>query len=70
MKNISLLIILSLLFSCSQEEKQQDETADTPKMEGLIERVLSAEEQAALTPEDVITVLKQGNDRFMNNAMT
>ena len=35
-----------------------------------VERVLSQEEQAALTPEQVLTVLKQGNTRFVSGTIT
>ncbi len=34
------------------------------------ERVLTAEEQAALTPDDVIRALKEGNERFVDNNVT
>ncbi len=34
------------------------------------ERVLTAEEQAALTPDDVIKALKEGNARFVDNNVT
>jgi carbonic anhydrase len=34
------------------------------------ERVLTAEEQAALTPDDVIKALKEGNQRFVDNNVT
>lgn len=34
------------------------------------ERVLTAEEQAALTPDDVIKSLKEGNERFVDNNIT
>lgn len=45
--------------------------ADTKEeMEGLIEDVLTAEEQAALTPNEVIRVFKEGNVRFTNNDLT
>jgi carbonic anhydrase len=36
----------------------------------LIERVLSAEEQRRLTPEDVLASLKAGNKRFMSGSLT
>ena len=40
--------------------------ADTPPPK--VNRILSAEEQAALTPEDVIVIFKEGNERLtMNN---
>jgi carbonic anhydrase len=34
------------------------------------ERVLTAEERAALTPDDVIKALKEGNQRFVNSNVT
>jgi len=36
----------------------------------LIEEVLTAEEQAKLTPDSVIQSLKNGNERFVNNDLT
>src|SRR5438552_3081970 len=36
----------------------------------LREKVLTAEEQKALTPDMVIQSLKEGNARFMNNNVT
>jgi carbonic anhydrase len=36
----------------------------------LVERVLTQEEQAALTPDQVLTALKQGNQRFLSGTVT
>lgn len=36
----------------------------------LVEKVLTAEEQAALTPDEVIELFKTGNTRFVNNDLT
>lgn len=36
----------------------------------LIEKILTAEEQAKLTPDSVIESLKEGNHRFVNNELT
>lgn len=36
----------------------------------LVEKVLTAEEQAKLTPDSVIQSLKEGNHRFVNNDLT
>lgn len=36
----------------------------------LVETVLTAEEQAKLSPDKVITSLKEGNERFVNNDLT
>src|SRR5690348_12678984 len=46
--------------------KTAPEAAPAP----LRERVLTAEEQKALTPDMVITSLKEGNKRFMANNIT
>lgn len=37
---------------------------------GLVEEVLTKEQQSALTPQNVIDALKKGNIRFMNNDLT
>ena len=42
---------------------------DTQK-EGLVEKVLTQEEQAKLTPEKVIELLKEGNKRFASGKVT
>ena len=38
--------------------------------EPLIERVLTAEEQQRLTPDDVLRSLKEGNKRFTQGTLT
>ncbi len=40
------------------------------KQEPLIEKVLTAEEQKKLTPDDVINSLKEGNKRFTSGSLT
>lgn len=40
------------------------------QVDGLIEAVLTQEEQAALTPDRVIELLKDGNSRFVNGEVT
>lgn len=42
----------------------------TREIKPLVEQVLTAEEQAALTPDEVIESLKEGNKRFVNGDMT
>ena len=67
-------MIVSLV-SC-KEKTEQKETTTVEKTEPvtnqrpLRERVLTAEEQAALTPDGVIDTLKAGNKRFMSNDLT
>ncbi len=62
-----------LLFSCNQSPST-DKAVTTPKEEqkivGLVEDVLTKEEQDALTPDMVIQSFKEGNVRFMRNDLT
>ena len=61
-----------LLLSCNAAP-EPEQTATAPEEEpttGLVEDVLTAEEQAALTPDMVIQSFKEGNGRFMRNDLT
>lgn len=49
----------------NSEDRSPDEQVNTP-----LETVLSQEEQAALTPDQVIEDLKEGNARFTSGQMT
>lgn len=74
-KVINFLFATILLISvnaCRQSDKKTETSPVSPEQEvtGLVETVLSAEEQAALTPDDVIQVFREGNKRFMNNDLT
>lgn len=50
-----------------QENTKQEEVV---AQEPLMGNVLSAEDQAALTPDKVIALFKEGNERYMNNDLT
>jgi carbonic anhydrase len=70
-KNLKIyagLLLLALLVSCNYE-KQADEQSSTD-VKPLVEKVLTADEQAALSPDMVIQLLIEGNQRFMNNNLT
>jgi carbonic anhydrase len=54
------LLVLILVTSSAQAENST----------ALVERVLTQEEQAALTPDQVLTALKQGNQRFLSGTVT
>jgi carbonic anhydrase len=64
------------LMACSnggQQEEQSTESRSDQQQEpvvGLVEDVLTKEEQDALTPDMVIQSLKEGNQRFMRNDLT
>lgn len=62
--------ITGTLVSCCADKKQ--DAAETVKgvQSPLKDKVLSAEEQKALTPDAVITSLKEGNRRFISNDLT
>ncbi|MFT7121531.1 MAG: carbonic anhydrase [Neolewinella sp.] len=75
---LKLLVIASLgiaIFSCSPEEPEAAEfaivtTQSAKPMKGVVEEVLTKEEQDALTPNMVIQSFKEGNARFLRNDLT
>ena len=74
-KVLAILIVLSGLYACTtkepdQEKLKDEKIGDLSKVKPLVEKVLTAEEQAALTPDEVIELFKEGNERFMNNELT
>lgn len=76
--NLILYFLVMLVFTaCNQktnsnngtqtaQEKAQVDTSSS----GLVEDVLTEEEQEALNPDEVIRILDEGNERFMNNDLT
>jgi len=77
-KNTILIIgIIALVSSCqnsidnkNQTTSENDSTASPILQRPLREKVLTAEEQQALTPDMVIQSLKEGNERYVNNDLT
>ncbi|MET2986380.1 carbonic anhydrase family protein [Aureibaculum conchae] len=76
MKNIikiSLVLFVSiLLISCKEAEKKVEIEPKEKEKEivGVVEEVLTKEQQDALTPDMVIQSFKEGNERFMRNDLT
>ena len=77
MKKILKLAVFSLAIvaftACNQtkqKEVKEDVIEENITQVGLVEKVLTKEEQDALTPDEVISILKEGNSRFMNNDLT
>lgn len=72
--NRNLCILLASLFlfvSCNEvSQTPAEEEVQQPQIVGLVEDVLTKEEQAALTPDMVIQSFKEGNERFMRNDLT
>ncbi len=73
---IAAIVTTPILFSCNGSESKntnpvaKDAMRNAPVPTPVRERVLTAEEQAALTPDAVIKSLKEGNERFVNNNVT
>ncbi len=72
--NTAIVVLVLFAFSACQEEKQSTKAATGNKVSDkpavLVEEVLSKEQQEALSPDDVITLLKDGNIRFVNSDLT
>ncbi len=79
--HLSFLFFASLSFIACQHTQNQDHShgqdisqknqmAKNDSMIGVVEEVLTKEEQDALTPDMVIQSFKEGNKRFMNNDLT
>jgi carbonic anhydrase len=76
-KTVYAILVVSFMISCQSADS--DKPAETTNVTisdsaalttPLKEKVLTAEEQAALTPDMVIQNLKDGNKRFMSNDLT
>jgi len=78
MKKLSLPLLMLLLAafvltSCQDEKKAEtaeEETQDERVEEGVVRSILTAEEQADMTPQEIIGRLKKGNENFVNNNLT
>lgn len=71
------ITIAPILFSCNSRSENEnlssvpnDSIQAKPLPTPRRERVLTAEEQAALTPDSVIGILKEGNERFVHSDIT
>jgi carbonic anhydrase len=76
-KTVYAILVVSFMISCQNADSDKAADASTTVAkdsavlpEALIEKVLTAEEQAALTPDMVIQSLKDGNKRFISNDLT
>ncbi|HBX66239.1 MAG: carbonic anhydrase [Balneola sp.] len=73
MKTIDLLrnllpiaILAFAITACTNNENQQDRTME----ENLFGDVMTSETRDALTPEEILQSMKEGNERFVNNDLT
>ncbi len=73
---VSVISICLLVFIGCEQKPESDIILALNNIEmeestqNLIENVMTQEEQAALTPDDVIKTLLDGNTRFINDALT
>lgn len=72
MKKLILTIILAtgLIIVTTSCNKRASDNPETTTKAPLKEKVLTAAEQQALTPDMVIQSLKEGNKRYMNSKLT
>ena len=72
----AIITVTLTLVGCTEKkevENTKEEVKKTQTQEpivGVVEDVLTQEEQDALTPDMVIQSLKEGNERFMRNDLT
>ena len=59
--------IVSVVFGCAQPQSAVSEAPPVPEP---VREVLTAEAQAAMTPEQVLADLKEGNERFVAGKLT
>lgn len=77
-KSIFSFLVLAVLFfgACTEQTQTFTENSDNPAtvqpepVTGVVEDVLTKEQQDALTPDMVIQSLKEGNERFVRNDLT
>lgn len=62
--------IFILFSSCQNSKENNTKTSMSYAIKPLREKVFTAEEQKALTPESVLKRLKEGNVHFVNNTIT
>jgi carbonic anhydrase len=74
MTAIAVASLVGLLSSgCAQEAgppATENAAASAPQIAPLVERILTQEEQDALTPDEVLRLLKEGNERFASGTLT
>ncbi len=68
-KTFAILSMMLVAFSCNNAQNEQS-TAVADQTEAKVGGVITQAEQAALTPDDVIQILREGNERYVNNDLT
>lgn len=72
-QKFSIAVLCLGLSSCVESKKEQTvdpQPAQKVMVEPSIKSVLTSEEQASMTPHEIIDRLKKGNENFVNNILT
>ncbi|QDT43662.1 Carbonic anhydrase 2 [Gimesia alba] len=75
---LACCFVFLIVTGCAQDNNQPAATKTSGNTDGeievdvkpLVNRVLTQEEQNALTPDQVLTLLKEGNQRFVDGTLT
>lgn len=72
---LQLLAVSAVVFmtSCQETKKSEPVVQETQQElveEKVVESILTAEDQAGMTPGEIVGRLKKGNENFMNNNLT
>ena len=68
--NLNTFVFILSLLGFNTLSAQMGETVEISRSAILVEDVLTAEEQAALTPNDVLLQFQTGNERFVRSDLT
>ncbi|WP_034059119.1 carbonic anhydrase family protein [Lacinutrix jangbogonensis] len=72
LKSLGLVVLVFGMFSCQEEKKEVKEVAiETAEVkQNTIKSILTAREQANMTPDEIIGRLIKGNENFISNNLT
>ncbi len=74
LNSFATLVIFTIIvcISCKEPNKKQEvtESKDTQTSQDIVKSVLTLEEQNAMTAEQILDKLKEGNENFVNNTLT
>lgn len=75
LKNLGIAVLVLGTVACKEVTSDNDNAKPVVKSDTIIEQnpiksILTAEEQADMTPDEIIGRLKKGNENFMQNNLT
>lgn len=70
-KYLGILIVSLVVVSCNNDKKAATETKVVELVaQNVVKSILTAEEQANMSPDEIIGRLKKGNENFVSNNLT